>query len=131
MLLCCHYVPEFRKELGELLELSRKLIRWDVLNQPAEMTTLCGLTADQIRKRSHRPQEYYNTPHFMPQPEDSLEILYLNRLRCRVRMTELAACDAFSDREGNCLRPDILQALNRMSSMVYLLMICKKGAIKQ
>ena len=117
--------------MRELLELSRKLIRWDVLNQPAEMTTLCGLTGDEIRKRSHRPQEYYNTPHFMPQPEDSLEILYLNRLRCRVRMTELAACDAFADREGNCLRPDILQALNRMSSMVYLLMIRKKGAIKQ
>lgn len=128
ILLCISCVPEFRQELQEILELTRKLIRWDVLNEPAQMQTLCGLTAGEIRQRSHRPQEYYGTPHFMPQPEDSMEVLQLNRVRCWVRKAELDACDAFSDREGNCLRPDILQALNRMSSMVYLLMIRKKGA---
>ena len=39
---------------------------------------------------------------------------------------ELAAVEAFSDREGNPTRPDILQALNRMSSMLYILMIRRK-----
>jgi ethanolamine utilization cobalamin adenosyltransferase len=34
--------------------------------------------------------------------------------------------EAFSDREGNPTRPDILQALNRMSSMLYILMIRRK-----
>ena len=37
-----------------------------------------------------------------------------------------AAVEAFSDREGNPTRPDLLQAMNRMSSMLYILMIqCK------
>ena len=39
----------------------------------------------------------------------------------------LAAVAAFSDREGNPPRVDILQALNRMSSMLYLLMIQEKS----
>lgn len=131
LLLCIRAVPEFREELQELLALSRKLIRWDVLEEPAEGKNLCGLTEQELRARSHRPQEYYGVAHFMPAAEDAPEILQLNRVRCWVRMAELAACNGFSDREGNCLRPDLLQVLNRMSSMVYLLMIRKKGANKE
>ena len=40
---------------------------------------------------------------------------------------ELAAAAAFADGNGNCARPDILRALNRMSSMIYILMIREKG----
>ena len=130
LLLCMQAVPDDRAELQEILMLCRKLIRWDVLEEPAECATLCGLTEQEIRQRSHRPQEYYGVAHFMPAVDDGKEILQLNRVRCWVRMTELAACRAFSDGEGNCRRPDILQALNRMSSMVYLLMIRRKGEHK-
>ncbi len=128
ILWCIHTVPEFGSELQEILELARKLIRWDVLEEPAKQDTLCGLTPREIRDRSHRPQDYYGVPHFMPSAADGPEILALNRVRCWVRQAELAACRGFSDRENNCLRPDIVQCLNRMSSMVYLLMIRKKGA---
>ena len=50
----------------------------------------------------------------------------LNRARCAAREAELRGLDAFSDREGKPTRPDILQALNRMSSMLYLLMLEEK-----
>jgi ethanolamine utilization cobalamin adenosyltransferase len=40
-----------------------------------------------------------------------------------LRQGELAAVEAFSDREGNPTRMDILQAMNRVSSMLYLVMI--------
>ena len=43
-------------------------------------------------------------------------------------LVELAAVDAFSDRDGNLIRTDIVQALNRMSSMLYILMIRRKRA---
>ena len=39
----------------------------------------------------------------------------------------LAAVTAFRDREGNPTRVDILRAMNRMSSMLYLLMIGKRA----
>ena len=62
----------------------------------------------------------------MPEVTDGKSILQLNRARCAAREAEMAAVAAFSDREGNPTRTDILRALNRTSSMLYLLMIQEK-----
>ena len=112
---------------GEILGLARQIIRCEVLGEPLKWDTLCGLTESEQRKRSHFPQEYYGQPHFMPSFSDGMVIARLNRARCTAREAELASVDAFSDREGNLTRGDIPQALNRMSSMLYLLMIQKKA----
>ena len=112
---------------GELLELARRLIRCEVLDEPVGEFTLYGLTTDQQRSRSHFPQDHYGQPHFMPDFGDSRELLQLNRARCAARNAELAAANAFADREGNPTRPDILMALNRLSSMIYILMIQQKA----
>ena len=88
---------------------------------------LCGLSQDELRLRSHLPQKYYGQPHFMPAPGDSQTVLLLNRVRCLARSAELQAVRAFSDRDGIPTRVDILRALNRMSSMLYLLMIEHKA----
>ena len=128
LMLCQLSVPELRKEMGEILQLSRMLIRCDVMNEPVPEGKLCGLTEGEIRKQSHFPQEFYGQPHFMPEYTDGMEILLLNRCRCAVRSAELAACRAFIDADGVAARPDILQAMNRISSMLYILMIrCKAG----
>ena len=119
--------PKWRKELGEILELARLLIRCDVMKEPVKTEKLCGLTSDEQRRRSHLPQEYYGQTHFMPQVSDGEVILSLNRCRCAARRAELAAAAAFTDENGNCTREDILRAMNRMSSMIYILMIREKG----
>lgn len=106
-----------------ILDFVRLLIRCDVLETPVEQEKLCGLTMAELRSRSHRPQDYYGQPHFMPAWQDGKLLLQLNRVRCVARQAELAAVEAFSDREGNPTRPDMLQAMNRISSMLYLLMI--------
>lgn len=113
-------------QIGEILALARNLIRCEVLSEPVKLDKLCGLTEEELRARSHRPQDYYGQPHFMPAPTDGQTVLLLNRCRCAVRAAELAAARAFTDSDGNCIRPDILKALNRMSSMVYILMIQTK-----
>lgn len=118
---------ELRAQLGQVLEQARKLVRWDVMEEPVQEETLCGMTQQQLRERSHRPQEFYGQPHFMPSVEDGAVILGLNRARCAARHAELAAAEAFCDREGNPTRVDILRALNRMSSMLYLMMIQQKS----
>ena len=120
-------VPEFSAKLGEIISLARQIIRCDVLEEPLTDATLCGLTQEDLRRRSHFPQEYYAIPHFMPTAADGKAMARLNRARCAAREAELKACDAFSDREGNPTRQDILKALNRMSSMLYLLMLEEKS----
>ena len=119
--------PKAAGKLEEILSLARKILRCDVLEEPLEVTVLCGLTEQEMRHRSHFPQEYYGTAHFMPSASDGEAMARLNRARCASREAELKACEAFSDRDGCPTRPDILQALNRMSSMLYLLMLEEKS----
>ncbi len=118
LLLAQAAAPEkMRSDLGEILTLARSLIRWDVMEEPAKLDKLCGMTEAQLRKRSHNPQEYYGVAHFMPACTDGPAILQLNRARCAARAAELACAAAYPH------RIDLLQVMNRMSSSIYLLMI--------
>jgi len=119
--------PGLREQIGQVLACARRLVRQEVLEEPVEETHLCGLSQEELRCRSHRPQDYYGQPHFMPEVGDGECILQLNRARCAARYAELQAVNAFSDRDGRPLRTDLLQAMNRMSSMLYILMIQEKA----
>lgn len=129
LILCQITSVELAPMLGEILELSRRIIRSDVLEQPLKEEKICGMTPEELRKRSHFPQEFYGQPHFAPSAADGLVIARLNRARCAAREAELAAVEAFSDREGNPTRTDILQAMNRISSAIYLLMVQEKAKL--
>ena len=122
ILLAIGECPGWEKQLGEVLDLARRLIRCDVLDEPVGEFALGGMDEEQLRKRSHRPQEYYGVTHFMPSAADSRALLTVNRLRALTRQAELAAVEAFPE------RADMVQAMNRMSSYLYLIMVqMKKG----
>lgn len=128
LMLCQLVLGEpFRKQLGEVLDYTRYLLRCEVLEEKIIRDTLCGLTQEQLRSHSHRPQDYYGQPHFMPEATDGEALLRLNRCRCAARDAELKAVAAFTDREGNPTRLDLLLAMNRLSSMLYILMIKQKA----
>ena len=132
LLLCQADAPEaIYKQLGEVLALARNLIRWDVLEEPVGETKLCGLDQQALRNRSHRPQDYYGQPHIMPSATAQKLLLQVNRARCMARSAELAAVEAFTDQNGKVCREDILRALNRMSSMLYLIMVQLKADHKE
>ena len=59
----------------------------------------------------------------MPSPEDGKVLLLVNSARCKAREAELLAVKAFQDAEGLPARLDLLRALNRLSSFLYLIMI--------
>ena len=127
LLLCRLEVPEFDRELGEILDYTRRLLRWEVLGQPVEEGALFGLTEQELRRRSHFPQDYYGQPHFMPEASDGKRMIHLNLARTAAREAELAAAAAFTGPEGTVTRPDLIRAMNRLSSAIYLLMIRQKG----
>ena len=127
IMLCQLIVPSRKTQLEEILGFARMILRCDVLEEPLKSEKLCGLTENEQRQRSHRPQEFYAQAHFMPEYTDGIEIARLNRARCAAREAELKAVAAFRDVDGKPTRPDILQAMNRMSSMLYILMIQMKS----
>ncbi len=114
------------REIGEVLAFVRELLRREVMQEPVEEKPLCGLSLQQLREHSHRPQDFYGQPHFMPEVTDGPAVLQLNRARTAARAAELAAVHAFTDENGNATRADLLTALNRVSSMLYILMIRRK-----
>ena len=111
------YADQLKRDLEEILEAARRIMRCDVLDEPWVEHPICGLTSDELRAHSHFPQKYYDQPHFMPNFDDSPILLHLNRLRTMIRQTELAACRAFTRRK------DLIQVLNRLSSLVWIFMI--------
>lgn len=124
--LCRLEVPRLDVQLGEILSFVRTLLRCDVLGEPVKEETLLGLTSQELRHRSHFPQDYYGQPHFMPESRDGREIAWLNLSRCAAREAELAAVAAFTDADGEMTRPDMIRATNRLSSAIYLLMILQR-----
>ena len=127
LMLCQLNVPEMGKELQDILDTARYLLRCEVMDEQVAERKICGLESQELRKRSHRPQDYYGQPHFMPSAADGEEILCLNRARCIARQVEMAAVAAFTDEKGNPTRLDLLRMLNRLSSMLYILMIRLKA----
>jgi ethanolamine utilization cobalamin adenosyltransferase len=74
-----------------------------------------------MRERSHNPLKYYGFRHILVDYRMGELSIKLNILRAKARETELAAASAFKDSEGNITRNDIIEALNRLSSLFYIL----------
>ena len=72
---------------------------------------------------SHQPLRYLGHDHLVPEASHGRDAALLNLLRTKVRETETVAAQVFITRSFEVLRPDILQALNRLSSTVYVMMI--------
>lgn len=109
-------------DLDGLLNLSRDVLRAEVLDQPLPPLALMGLSAAELRERSHHPKRFYGSGHIFCDHHMDRQLLELNRLRTLVRRVELAGITAFA--QGPVVeRVDLLQALNRMSSAVYVMML--------
>ena len=120
-------VPGLAEELEEVLDFVRRFIRFDVLSEPVGEVKLCGMTPEELRERSHYPEKYYGQGHFLIHYTDSPAILAVNKVRTVVRQTELAAYRAFRDENGGVARGDIILGLNRLSSLLWIMMIKLKA----
>jgi ethanolamine utilization cobalamin adenosyltransferase len=112
---------EYVNDLQEILEFIRRLLPCEYKNIPVEEFKLLGLTAEELKARSHDPLKYYGHKHILIEyPMGSL-CIRLNSLRTASRETELAAVAAFKDSDGKPAREDIVKALNRISSLFYIM----------
>ncbi|MCL2494832.1 MAG: ATP-binding protein [Oscillospiraceae bacterium] len=107
--------------LGEVHDLAQRVLAAEVKGEPLGPFTLLGLDSAALRAASHDPMGCAGLDAH-PAPHVGMErlCLALNFLRTQVRETELAAAQAFCLPDGTVERPDLLEALNRMSSAVYL-----------
>lgn len=113
---------QLAKDLDELLQLVRNLLAAEVKDQPLGQFILWGMNEEQLRRASHNVKASVGIDHPIPDHRMGRLCVELNLLRTRVREVELCAARAFHGEEQ---RNDIILALNRLSSAVYLL-FCKE-----
>ncbi|MBQ9930253.1 MAG: hypothetical protein IJO72_05700 [Oscillospiraceae bacterium] len=111
-------------DLEELLEFCHKILAAEVKDEPLCQVMMLGMSSEEIRYNSQQVKKVYGIDHPIPSYKMGKLCVALNRLRTHIRETELSAAQAFGCGEA-CSRPDIIEALNRMSSCVYILM-CRK-----
>ena len=115
-------------DLEEILEWTRDIMRCDVLDTPVPEKPILGLTDAELRAHSHNPKKHFGVGHLLPTYDMGELILGLNRLRALVRELEVAAVSALKE-SFQLEKPEIVQALNRMSSALYIMMLKEKGGI--
>jgi ethanolamine utilization cobalamin adenosyltransferase len=115
---------EAAQALGEGYGLAQRILGAEVKGEPLGPFTLMGMDSAALRAQSHNPKGFAGLDgHPAPCIGMGGLCLALNFLRTQVRETELAAAQAFVPQNGPVERPDLLEALNRMSSAVYLLFL--------
>ncbi|WP_250278835.1 cobalamin adenosyltransferase [[Clostridium] colinum] len=109
-------------DLQEILIFVRNITKAEVLDTKLEEIKLLGLNEQQIRDMSHNPKKYFNIGHEFPDYRMGDLAIYINSIRTLVREVELSAYQAFKDEYGNVSREDIIKALNRLSSVCWIIM---------
>ena len=99
------------------------VLRAEALGEPALPVSMGEFSQEQVHAVSHQPLKYLGHDHIVPAIEHGLQVARLNVLRAAIREAELAGAAAYIDRDFKVTRADLLQALNRLSSAVYVLML--------
>lgn len=109
-------------DLQEILIYIRSITTAEVLDKKLEEINLLGLNAQEIREMSHDPKKYFNIGHEFPDYKMGDLVVCINSIRALIREVELSAYQAFKDQYGNVSRNDIIQGLNRLSSVCWIIM---------
>ncbi len=120
---------EFIADLHDLVSYVRKLLICEYTNKPFDNIKLLDLDEQMLREYSHNPKKYFNSEHlFGIDLTFNKKTITLNYLRTKVREVEIFAVKTFFT-DGVLEREDIIKALNRLSSGVYIAMLKAESGV--
>jgi ethanolamine utilization cobalamin adenosyltransferase len=114
----------FVDDLQEIMDFTRTILPAEYKGSPLGEFRILGLSSRELRERSQHPDRYFGRKHLLMDCNMGVLTVRLNLLRTVVREAELAAVTAFHDptAPSKSRRADIVEALNRLSSLFYILM---------
>jgi len=123
---------DFVNDLQEILEFLRFIFTTEYKCDTPDDFVILGFSSSEIQEQSHHPEKYFGRAHLLINNLTGPLCLRLNLLRTAAREAELAAVavlhettdmedTADSQAAVNC-RKFIIKALNRLSSLFYILM---------
>lgn len=113
------------EDLQDILDYERKIMIAEIKKEELRDSNIIGYTFKEIREMSHNPKKFFGIDHIW-YPDYNYGELFaaLNEIRSEIREVEISAIKAFKSNLGEIQREDILRALNRLSSCMYVMM-CK------
>jgi propanediol utilization protein/ethanolamine utilization cobalamin adenosyltransferase len=118
------------EKLEEVVAFCRGLMQAEVMEKPFDFPLIFGFDKDQLREVSHNPMKYFGVKHSFVSKKHGMSVAKLHVLRAKSREVELAAVSAFAP-DGRCSRDDLVAALNRLSSIMYILVCLEKARVKE
>lgn len=115
--------PQLAPWLADVRSALGCILRSEVTGEIMPPIRMGGLDEDAIHALSHNPLKYLGQDHMVPEAAHGLAAARLNLLRAVIREAEIAAAAVYINRDFTVGRPDIMRALNRLSSAVYVLVI--------
>ncbi len=114
---------QLNKWLEDIRSVLGNLLKAEATESEMPHVSLGDMDEKVIHAISHNPLKYLGHDHLMPDASQGRNVALLNVLRAQVREAELLAADIYITRDFKVTRPDIMAAINRLSSALYVLMI--------
>lgn len=110
-------------DFAQVYRFLRDLYISEIVDSEFQDRNVLGYDIDTLKEITHNTHKYYKTGHlFEINVEYDEAVIDVNCLRAMSRQCEISAVEAFY-KEGKTERNDILKALNRLSSIFYLMML--------
>ncbi|BBA52869.1 ethanolamine utilization protein [uncultured Fusobacterium sp.] len=115
---------KLQKDMESVAVFIKKIVSAEVLDTEMEEIKVLEETLDKIKEISHNPKKFFGIGHlFDISIKNSILVLKLNEMRSSSREIEIAGVTAFSNEKGIIIKKEILKALNRLSSVIYVMML--------
>jgi propanediol utilization protein len=119
------------EKLEEVVVFCRKLMQAEVMEKEFDFPLVFGFDKEQLREVSHNPMKYFGVKHSFVSRKHGMSVARLHVLRAKSIEVELAAVNAFIKEDGSCVREDVVSALNRLSSIMYILVCLEKARVQE
>lgn len=116
-------VPQLMRYMADVRSALGNALKAEATGEAMSDVALGNLSDTAIHRMSHNPLKYLGHDHLVPDEKQGVQVALLNVLRAQIREAELYAAQIYITRDFRVKRPDIMQALNRLSSAVYVLMV--------
>ena len=115
---------KLNKDMESTTAFIKKLVLTEVLDTELEEIKVLGESLDKIKEISHNPKKFFGIGHlFDISVKNSMLVLKLNEMRSVSREAEISGVEAFSNEKGIVEKKEMLKALNRLSSVIYVMML--------
>lgn len=110
-------------DFSQVYRFIRDLYISEIVDSEFQERDVLGYDIDTLKEITHNTHKYYKTGHLFEINANYDEtVIDINSLRALSRECEICAVDALY-KEGKVEREDMLKALNRLSSIFYLMML--------